>query len=158
MRRAAFSLLLASVSLAGCTLNQPTDQTIVNDTADQGQLVNADYGFIIDVGTAQADNITMETITPFAGVTDTYVYCYATAETGYDSTNCPAGTVETFRINVYTTAQYDAIKDGPGAGSLITEEVGLVYELTHPNGLLPEDVPADDNFYNDVIASFTFAS
>lgn len=134
----------------------PTTEELTNLSA-QGQLVNSDYGFIIDVGSTHADNITVETITPFEGVTDTYVYCYVTSDVSAESSNCPAGSVETFRINVYTTEQYQPIQEGPGAGSLITETAGYVYELAHPNGLLPDDVPANEDFYNDVVASFHFA-
>lgn len=163
-------LTVLSVSLAGCTglQTQPTNTANgpipvgptteeLADLTDQGQLYNEDYSFLIDVGAEHSDNITAVDIIPFDGVTTTYLYCYATADTSYTSTDCPVGTVETFRINVYTTEQYEAIKDGPGAGSLINETAGYVYELAHPNGLLPDDVPADEEFYNGIIASFHFA-
>lgn len=183
MSRTNFLLMLTVVSMTtvGCTTNQLTNQTTVTNTtadtdtvksdpivvgptaeelttlADQGQLYNADYSFLIDVGAKHSENITAVAITPFDGVTSTYLYCYATTDTSYTTADCPAGMVETFRINVYTTEQYQAIKAGPGAGSFINETVGYVYELAHPNGLLPDDVPADDTFYDGIITSFHFA-
>lgn len=134
----------------------PSDDELA-DLAAQGQLNNLDYGFLIDAGTEHANKITMVSLTPFEGVTDTYLYCYETADTTYASADCPAGSVEIFRINVYTTAQYQAVQDAPFAGTMITEAAGFVYELAHPNGLLPEDVPANEAFYEAVVASFHFA-
>lgn len=171
-------LTIISISTVGCTINQPTSPVAVNttvtvtesdpivvgptteeltDLTDQGQLYNEDYSFLIDVGAEHSKNITAVAITPFDGVTATYLYCYATVDTSYSTADCPTGTVETFRINVFTAKQYEAIKDGPGAGSLINETAGYVYELNHPNGLLPDDVPATDEFYDGIIASFNFA-
>lgn len=124
---------------------------------DDGQLYNEDYGYVIEVGEEHVDNMTEVAITPFDGVTATYVYCYDTTESDLASFDCPGTAAETFRINVYTSDQYEAIADGPGAGTVITEVAGYVYELTHPNGFLPEDVPADDDFYETVVTSFNFA-
>ncbi|MBI2415624.1 MAG: hypothetical protein HYV33_03120 [Candidatus Kerfeldbacteria bacterium] len=134
----------------------PSDDDLVN-LVDQGQLYNADYDFIITVGVDHAANLTEVAIVPFEGVTATYIYCYDTTEADYASTNCPETAVEAFRINIYTTEQYQAIADAPGSGTMITAVVGYVYELNHPNGLLPADVPADDTFYDTIINSFHFA-
>ncbi|MBI4407905.1 MAG: hypothetical protein HY565_05410 [Candidatus Kerfeldbacteria bacterium] len=123
---------------------------------EQGELYNEDYGYIIEVGADEAASMTEVAITPFDGVTATYLYCYDTTDVGYASFDCPGTATEAFRINVYTTAQYDEIAEF-SYGTVITEAVGYVYELTHPNGLFPDDVPADDAWYDAIIGSFHFA-
>lgn len=123
---------------------------------EQGELYNEDYGYIIEVGTAEAAAMTEVAITPFDGVTATYIYCYATNNVDYASFDCPGTAVETFRINVYTSAEYDAVAEF-SYGTVLTETAGYVYELTHPNGLFPADVPADDSWYDAIVTSFHFA-
>lgn len=133
----------------------PTEDDLA-DLVVNGELYNEDYGYVIEVGEEHVSSMTEVAIAPFDGVAATYVYCYETSAVDYTSFDCPGTAAETFRINVYTTAEYDAIADF-ATGTVITEVVGYVYEFTHPNGLLPADVPADDTFYQTVIDSFHFA-
>lgn len=134
----------------------PTDEDIAA-LRDQGQLYNEDYSFIIEVGTAREPFMTEVAIIPFDGVVDTYVYCYKTTDADYASSDCPGTAVEAFRINVYTVSQWAAVQDSPFVGTELDATAGYVYEFTHPNGLFPNDVNIDDEFYNTVIASFHFA-
>lgn len=134
----------------------PTDEDIAA-LRDQGQLYNEEYSFIITVGTAREPYMTEVAIVPFDGVLDTYVYCYKTTDANYASSDCPGTAVEAFRINVYTNSQWEAVQDSPFIGTELDATAGYVYEFTHPNGLFPEDVDIDDEFYNTVIASFHFA-
>lgn len=123
---------------------------------ERGELYNEDYGYIIEVGTEQAAEMTEVAIAPFDGVTATYVYCYNTVDTNFASSDCPGTAAEVFRINIYTSDEYDAIAEF-SIGTVITETVGHVYELSHPNGLFPVDVPANDNWYDSIVTSFHFA-
>ncbi len=133
----------------------PSDDDLTSLVA-AGELYNEDYSYIIEVGAEHVPNITEVAIVPFDGVTATYLYCYDTTEIDLASFDCPGTAAEAFRINVYTTAQYDDIADF-SYGTLITETAGYVYELTHPNGLLPVNVPADNSFYDTIVSSFHFA-
>lgn len=134
----------------------PTDEDIAA-LRNQGQLYNEDYSFIIEVGTTYEPKMTEVAIVPFDGVLDTYVYCYRTTDADYASTDCPGTAVEAFRINVYTTSQWEDVQDSPFVGTQLDATAGYVYEFTHPNGLFPNDVPIDNEFYDSVIASFHFA-
>lgn len=134
----------------------PTDDDIAN-LAVQGQIYNEDYGYVIEVGTEHKLYMTEVYMVPFDGVLDTYIYCYETADNDLASLDCPGTAAEVFRINVYTDSQWEAVQNSPFVGTRLDATAGYVYELTHPNGLLPDDVPADDTFYNAVIASFHFA-
>ena len=159
------------VLLSGCSLwaTPPVDEDNTLKEVDiteedlsaqenEGRLYNEDYGFTIDVGVDDVVNLTEVAIVPFAGVTATYIYCYDTVEDEYASSDCPGTAVEAFRINIYTSEQYADIADGPGAGTIITETAEYVYELSHPNGLLPDDVPASEDFYQGIIDSFLFTT
>lgn len=133
-----------------------TINTSVEVGPSEGELYNEEYRYIIKVGTEQAADMTEVAITPFDGVTATYVYCYATTDVNYASFDCPGIAAEVFRINIYTSDEYDAIAQF-STGTVITEAVGYVYEFTHPNGLFPADVLADDNWYDTIVTSFHFA-
>lgn len=134
----------------------PTEEDI-DYLRTQGQLYNEDYSFVIDVGTAREPYMTEVAIVPFDGVLDTYVYCHKTIDADYASSDCPGTAVEAFRINVYTNAQWEAVQDSPFVGTELDATAGYVYEFAHPNGLFPDDVTIDDEFYNTVIVSFHFA-
>lgn len=134
----------------------PTDEDIAA-LQDQGQLYNEDYNFIIEVGTAHEPYMTEVAIVPFDEILDTYVYCYETTDADYASSDCPGTAVEAFRIIVYTDNQWEAMQDSPFVGTQLDATAGYVYELSHPNGLFPDDVGIDGDFYDSVIASFHFA-
>lgn len=134
----------------------PTDEDIAA-LRNQGLLYNKDYSYIIEVGTAHAPKMTEVAIVPFDGVFDTYVYCYQTTDADYASSDCPGTAVEAFRINVYTTRQWADVQDSPFVGTQLDAAAGFVYEFAHPNGLFPDDVDIDDEFYDQVIARFHFA-
>lgn len=134
----------------------PTEEDIAA-LRNQGQLYNQEYGYIIEVGTSHEPYITEFKIVPFDGVLDTYLYCYRTTDADFASADCPGTAVEAFRINVYTKAQWQAVQDSPFVGTQLDATSGYVYELTHPNGLFPDDVVIDDQFYETVVASFHFA-
>lgn len=124
---------------------------------DQGMIENEDYSFLITVGESRVKKFTQKEATPLEGVTAAYMYCYETTDSSYDSYECPAGTVESFRINVYTTSQWNEVKDFPLVGTSMGQDGGYYFVFTHPNGTLPSDVPATGEFYNSVIMSIDFA-
>lgn len=125
--------------------------------AQDGKIYNEDYSFLLTVGQEHVANITEVYMVPYDGVSATYVYCYNTSDVDYASIDCPGTAVELFRVNVYTLSEWEAVTDSPFVGTKMMETAEHVYELTHPNGLLPADVPASDAFYNSVSASFNFA-
>lgn len=135
---------------------EPTE-TDYDLLAQDGKIYNEDYSFLLTVGEEHAANFTEVYMVPYDGVSATYVYCYDTSDVDYASIECPGTAVELFRVNVYTLSEWEAVVDSPFVGTKMMETAEHVYELTHPNGLFPEDVPASDTFYNAVSSSFNFA-
>lgn len=125
--------------------------------AQDGKIYNEDYSFLLTVGQEHAANITEVYMVPYDGVSATYLYCYKTSDVDYASIDCPGTAVELFRVNVYTLSEWETVTDSPFVGTKMMETAEHVYELTHPNGFLPADVPASEAFYTSVISSFNFA-
>jgi len=124
---------------------------------DLGMIENTDYNFLITVGKDHAKKITQKKSSLLEGVMDSYSYCYQTADSGYGGVDCPDGTVSAFAITVYTEIQWQAVKDYPLVGTLMGQDGGNYFAFSHPNGIMPTDVPATDEFYDSVIYSIDFA-
>ncbi|MFH2105387.1 MAG: hypothetical protein ABII72_04095 [Parcubacteria group bacterium] len=124
---------------------------------DQGMIENEDYSYLITVGEDKAKKITQKEAVPLEGVTAAYVYCHQTTDSSYDSSECPTGTVEIFRISVYTVSQWNEVKDSPFAGTSMGQDGGYYFIFSHPNGLMPSDVSISGEFYSGVITSIDFA-
>ncbi len=122
-----------------------------------GLVKNTDYGFIIDVGAENEINF-WETpeYYPLEGVTATYYYCYLTDDYDYEDYYCGTGWVNSFSIQVYTESQWQVVRDLI-TGTLMGQDGGYYFVLTHPNGFLPDDVPSTQTFYDSVIYSIDFA-
>lgn len=125
--------------------------------AQDGKIYNEDYSFLLTVGQDHAANITEVYAVPYEGVSATYLYCYDTTEVDYASIDCPGIAVELFRVNIYTLSEWESVENSPFVGTKMMETAEHVYELTHPNGLFPADIPASDAFYSSVSSSFNFA-
>ncbi|NQV12753.1 MAG: hypothetical protein HQ530_00420 [Parcubacteria group bacterium] len=124
---------------------------------DQGMIENTDYSFLITVGEDKAKKITQKETVPLEGVTAAYLYCHQTTDNSYGSSECPTGTVEIFRISVYTVSQWNEVKDSPFAGTSMGQDGGYYFIFSHPNGLMPSDVSISGEFYSGVITSIDFA-
>lgn len=152
---------LNASTLTNSSTNTNTNSSSTTKDADyykdQGMILNEDYHFLITVGEDKAKKFTVEETTPYEGVTASYMYCYETTDTSYEPYYCPAGTAPSFSINVYTTSQWNEVKDSPFAGTSMGQDGGYYFIFSHPNGLLPSDVPTTDEFYDSVIYSIDFA-
>jgi len=124
---------------------------------EQGMLLNEDYNFLLTVGVDKAKKFTVKETTSLDGVTSSYTYCYKTTDTSFEPYDCPAGTAPSFSINVYTASQWTDVSTSPFVGTLMGQDGGYYFAFSHPNGLLPSDVPTTDEFYDSVIMSIDFA-
>ena len=138
-------------------ISDDTDTKDADYYVKQGMLLNEDYNFLITVGEDKAKKFTVTVTAPIEGITASYTYCYETTDTSYEPYYCPVGTAPSFSINVYTTSQWNAVKDSPFLGTLMGQDGGYYFVFSHPNGLLPSDVPTTDEFYDSVIYSIDFA-
>lgn len=125
---------------------------------DQGKIKNTDYNFIITVGKEEVKKIRMVKTKPFEGVTDSYAYCYQTNRGNYDgSSSCKENEAPVFSINIYTKKQWEKESKSPFAGTVMGQDGGYYFVFYHPNGILPDEVPATEKYYNSVIQSIDFA-
>lgn len=122
-----------------------------------GLIKNYDYNFIINVGADRELNFwSSRESYPIEGITDTYYYCYLTTDYEYEDYYCGTGWAEAFIIDVYTESQWQAIQGSSIAGTLMGQDGGYYFTLSHPNGVLPSDVPTTESYYNNVIYSIEF--
>ena len=68
---------------------------------------------------------------------------------------CPDGFATSFIVDVMTEDQYNEANT-MGMYQLMDSSTGWYYVLSHPNGILPDEVPTSDEFYNTVVNSFEF--
>lgn len=120
-------------------------------------LLNEDYGFLVDVGAEHVDDFLIQPIDPEGFSEASYMYCCKTAEEWEDTFYCPYGYAPSFSISVMTKKQWDEASASPMSVYILLDKAGNRYfAFSHPNGLLPGDVPASEGFYEQVRQSFEF--
>lgn len=138
-----------------------TNTNTTNTNTATGLLKNTDYNYILDVGKKHAKKITVKHYAyPLEGITDTYYYCYDSSNADYFSYECDYEGVILFDVSVYSESQWQELVDLGVAdmyGTYLGQDAGYHFKLSHPNGLMPEDMPTTDEYYNSVASSIDFA-
>ena len=137
--------------------NTAVEEVEVVDLEAEGKIKNDDYHYIIDVGKEHVGKMTQIKSDQLEGITDTYVYCYETVAEDYGGLYCDSNEVGIFNINIYSEAEWQEALTYPFVGTLMGQDAGYYFALSHPNGLMPEDVPANEDYYDSVITSIDFA-
>lgn len=133
--------------------------TNTNTAIKPSTVAVADYGFTLEVGAEHADKIRPVAIDPGSFAQASYVFCFDTAEPNEEVIYCEPGEAMIFEVNIMTPAQWSetAASDYGDAYLSMAERNNLFYIFSHPNGVLPSDAPATEDFYNQVRDSIEFA-
>lgn len=140
-----------------------------NDTATdytvQGLIFNKDYNFTLDVGKKYASKFRLQKNVNEGFVTDSYAYCYDTKENYEDDVFCRSGEINLFTVDVMTQKQWsDMFTDDYSLTpfdmgyQVMTDKGGMIYAYSHINGILPDDAPTGNNYYEDIPQSIKFVS
>ena len=126
---------------------------------EDGIIYNDDYGFSVDVGKKHESKIWVsdDYWTEDPWFTNRYVFCYQSEDLDYYEYDCGTGWATTFDISVYDETQWADMADSVYSGTLMGQDGGYYFVLSHPNGILPDDVPTSNEFYEKVINSIDFA-
>ena len=119
----------------------------------------AKYGFTLEVGEDHADKIRPLAIDPGSFAETSYIFCYDTKEENEEVIYCDPGEAPVFSVDIMTQTQWEetATSSYGEAYLSIAERNGLYYVFSHPSDILPSDVPATQDFYNQVMDSIKFS-
>lgn len=118
----------------------------------------AKYGFTLEVGEDHVDKIRPLSIDPGSFAESSYIFCYDTKEENEDVIYCDPGEAPVFFVDIMTQTQWEETNSSYGEAYLsMAEREGLYYIFSHPNGILPSDVPSTQNFYDKVMDSIKFS-
>lgn len=120
------------------------------------RVINDDYAFSLDLTERYAKKTTVRKI-PDVLSTATYMYCVKIEDEKMGGGDCKFDEFPLFAIEVLNEEQFDEAQNSPfyDENSVISELVGLRFIISHPNGLLPEELtPLPEDFYGHVAESF----
>lgn len=145
------------------TVNENTNSTTnanTNTAKKSSTVAVASYGFTLEVGEDHADKIRPVSIDPGSFAESSYIFCYDTKEENEDVIYCDPGEAPVFSVDIMTQAQWEETANGPYGETYlaIAEREDLYYIFSHPDVILPGDVPATQDFYNKVMGSITFSN
>ncbi|MFH2105539.1 MAG: alpha/beta fold hydrolase [Parcubacteria group bacterium] len=136
-----------------------TTSTNTSPAKKSSTVTVAEYGFTLEVGEDQADKIRPVAIDPGSFAEASYIFCYDTKEENEEVIYCDPGEAPVFSVDIMTQAQWEetATSSSGEAYLSMAEKNGLYYIFSHPSDTLPSDVPATQDFYNQVMGSIKFS-
>lgn len=154
--------ILAEVDETDEIMDSDTNTDTTTDTDDEEEdtsslIYNDDYGFYLDLG-KYAPKVSVAYNYP-EWAEATYSYCYELTDPTYESYECGDGYVPIFEVTVFNDDQYmSEVIDSPYGDlyTLLDMRPNQNIMFSYPNGVLPDEAPSTQEFYDNVIESFSY--